>query len=80
MKEIRGSWRNEGTILLDYRIAGDSGILIYFGDQSTRRYFQRVLSYEKNLAREPIPGVRETIKGFCTLFISMIPYRRISGI
>ena len=59
--------------MLDYRIAGDSAILIYFGNQIDEAVFRKVLSYEKNLARDPIPGIRETIKGFCTLFVSYDP-------
>ena len=58
---------------MEYRAAGDRGILINFGNVIDWDVFQRLLSYEKNLEENPIPGVEETVKGFCTLFISYDP-------
>jgi inhibitor of KinA len=66
---------NKGTNLLDYRIAGDRGILIRFGNVIDEEVFRRVLSYERNLAEDPISGIQETIKGFCTLFLSYDPLK-----
>jgi KipI family sensor histidine kinase inhibitor len=66
---------NKGTNLLDYRIAGDRGILIRFGNVIDEEVFRRVLSYERNLAEDSISGIEETIKGFCTLFISYDPLK-----
>jgi KipI family sensor histidine kinase inhibitor len=59
--------------LLDYRAAGDIGVLIRFGDEINGDLFQKVLSFEKNLEKSDIPGIRETIKSFCTLFIAYDP-------
>lgn len=61
--------------LLDYRVAGDKGILIRFGDRIDEEIFQSVLSFEKKLQERDIPGIRETIKSFCTLFISYDPLK-----
>ena len=59
--------------MLDYRIAGDRGILINFGNAIEEEIFQRVQAYQKNLGKKTIPGVRETVRGFCTLYISFDP-------
>lgn len=60
---------------MDYRVAGDRGILISFGNAVEEEIFQKVLSYERRLRENSIPGIREMIKGFCTLFISYDPLK-----
>ncbi len=61
--------------MLDYRAAGDGGVLINFGNVIDEEVFRRLLAYEKNLEEDPIPGIRETVRGFCTLFISFDPLK-----
>lgn len=61
--------------MFDYRVAGDRGVLINFGNVIEEEIFQKVLSYERSLRENNIPGIRETIKGFCTLFISYDPLK-----
>ena len=61
--------------MLDYRAAGEQGVLINFGKEINEEIFQRVLSFEKTLEKNPIPAIKETIKGLCTLFISYDPLK-----
>jgi inhibitor of KinA len=61
--------------LLDYRAAGDRGVLINFGNTIDDEIFARLLSFERELEENPIPGIRETVKGFCTLFIAYDPLK-----
>lgn len=60
---------------MEYRIAGDHGIIILFGNVIDEKTFQRVLGYERSLEEEPIFGIQEMIKGFCTLFIAYDPFK-----
>lgn len=55
---------------LDYKIAGDRGILIYFGGNIGLETFQRIRLFNENLLRSNLPGVKETFPGFRTLFVS----------
>ena len=58
---------------LDYRIASDRGILVKFGNEISEQTFNRVSTFEKNLLKDDLPGILETIRSFCTLFISYDP-------
>lgn len=58
---------------LDYKIAGDRGVLIYFGSEIGQETFQRIWSFNENLLESNLPGVEETIPGYVTLFISYEP-------
>ena len=60
---------------MEYRIAGDRGILINFGKAIEEEIFWKVLSYERSLQDKSIQGILETVKGFCTLFISFDPLK-----
>ena len=60
---------------LDYKIAGDRGILIYFGGEIGQETFQRISFFEENLLKSNLPGVAETVRGYCTLFISYEPLK-----
>ena len=59
--------------MLDYRVAGDRGVLINFGNAVEEEIFQKVQAYQKKLEETPPPAIRETVKGFCTLYISFDP-------
>jgi len=58
---------------LDYKIAGDRGILIYFGHEIGEETFQRISFFNENLLESNLPGVKETVPGYRTLFISYEP-------
>jgi allophanate hydrolase subunit 1 len=58
---------------LDYKIAGDRGILIYFGGEIGPETFQRIRLFNENLLKSNFPGVKETFPGYRTLFISYEP-------
>lgn len=60
---------------LDYKIAGDRGILICFGGEIGTETFQRVWLFNENLLESNLPGVEETAPGLRTLFISYDPLR-----
>ena len=58
---------------LEYRIAGDRGILIYFGGEIGPETFQSVWAFNQTLLENNLPGVKETFPGYRTLFVSYEP-------
>ncbi len=58
---------------LEYKIAGDRGILIYFGGEMGPETFQRIWLLNKGLLESNLQGVKETFPGYCTLFVSYEP-------
>ena len=58
---------------LEYRIAGDKGILVKFGNEVNEETFQRIVSFEKQLLQRPLVGISETIRSYCTLFVGYDP-------
>lgn len=58
---------------LDCKIAGDRGILIKFGNEVNEETFRAVVLFEEKLLQRHLPGVLETIRSYCTLFISYDP-------
>ena len=58
---------------LEYRIAGDTGVLIAFGHEINEETLQRILSFEEALKKNDIPGIVETNWGFLKLFIFYDP-------
>ena len=58
---------------LNYKLAGDRGILIYFGGEIRPETFQRIRFFDKNILKSNLPGVEETVSGYRTLFISYEP-------
>jgi len=59
----------------EYKIAGDRGILIRFGTEVNEKTFREVVSFEERLLQRNPPGVLETIRSYCTLFIYYDPAR-----
>ena len=55
---------------LEYKIAGDTGVLIYFGGEIGPETFERIQVYNENLLKSNLPGVKEKIPGYRTLFVS----------
>jgi inhibitor of KinA len=55
---------------LEYKIAGDTGVLVYFGGEIGPETFERIQVYNENLLKSNLPGVKETIPGYRTLFVS----------
>jgi KipI family sensor histidine kinase inhibitor len=59
----------------EYRLAGDRGVLLKFGDEVNEETFRKVVSFEKKVEESRLPGVLETIRSYCTLFIEYDPSR-----
>jgi inhibitor of KinA len=57
----------------EYKIAGDRGILIKFGSEVTEEIFREVVSFEEKILKSDLPGLLETIRSYCTLYISYDP-------
>jgi len=60
---------------LNYRIAGDRGVLVTFGQEINEQTLQRVLSFEKKLNESDLPHVNEIIRGYCTLYVEYDPLK-----
>ena len=58
---------------LDYRTAGDTGILIIFGREINEETLQRVMAFEKHIGDCDLPGIVEIQRSFCALRISYDP-------
>jgi KipI family sensor histidine kinase inhibitor len=56
-----------------FRLAGDRGILINFGSEVNEETFRQVVSFEEKVAAGALPGVSETIRSYCTLFVEYDP-------
>jgi len=59
IREIKSYCGAEEKNSLEYRIAGDRGILIYFGEEIDFEVFQRLLSFEENLLENPSRDSRD---------------------
>ncbi|MFC1798259.1 allophanate hydrolase subunit 1 [Thermodesulfobacteriota bacterium] len=62
-------------IKLNYRIAGDRGLLIKFGEGLDEKILNRIIQFESNFKKSNVLKNVETIKGFCTLYISYDPLK-----
>lgn len=58
---------------LDYKTAGDKGILIYFRGEIGPETFQGIWSLNQKLLESKLPGAKETTSGYRTLFVSYEP-------
>jgi inhibitor of KinA len=59
----------------EYKIAGDQGILIKFGNEVTEKIFREVVSFEEKISKSDLPGILETIRAYCTLLVFYDPKR-----
>ncbi len=57
----------------EYKIAGDKGILIKFGNEVNEKTFREVVSFEEKILQSGLSGVSETIRSYCTLLICYDP-------
>ena len=64
---------NDRMNKLVYQVASDKGVLVTFGQEINEETIQIILSFEKKLNASNLSGVVETIRGFCTLFVSYDP-------
>lgn len=58
---------------LGYKIAGDRGVLIYFGGETGPETYREIWLFNKNILEANLPGVKETLQGYRTLFVSYEP-------
>ena len=58
---------------LEYRMAGDAGILITFGTEIKESVFRRVLRFDKSIQNAKISGIVDTNRAFCKVFVCYDP-------
>ncbi|WP_176083184.1 5-oxoprolinase subunit PxpB [Martelella sp. HB161492] len=56
--------------------AGDQALSVEFGDQVSEAVSRRVIAFARRLAREPVPGIIETVPTYRALLVMYDPAKR----